>query len=534
MRFFTVAAALVSFASVALGQDQAVRALSQASGSVESAKRVFDGDKNGGVVAAPVQGADASRPSPLLPAAPSPAPQAPAADLDFSKPFSDGFVGLYPQGDFTLTTGHRCADCNAPKEGLWYFEDEVIAVPKTGQAGIVWIGSTQMLEHVTLSADGQSIRLTDGAVVPFKLTPKIQSNRSFYNQSTVDYFQNRPLRVRGEWAVKDGVKTFVARTIWPEDQRVDISHLKTADVKSAKDIDALVTKDDGGPKDPYSATLLWKNGEDAASWSGKPVMGLMLNGGQGDDDESQGGHFSLFTGRMGPNGEMADWMFDNFYDMDQYSEKGIIAGMVPMDKYMADVNSGQSYYRPTQMIVAVMKDDALARKVQDDFKTRYQQYYAHQIKYDHTHNACTSLIVDVLRADGWDYPLAGPSPGLSRFSLSMLAGVFSLSPKKYADVNDALSQERTHLFPRAAFDSLSGDMIGMADGSVKRQLTPFEEQLKDGLVALVLVQLPQFPSSRAFGQFPVADGVEYFHRAPLLPSNWKTVPTLPRSFPPPH
>jgi hypothetical protein len=38
------------------------------------------------------------------------------------------------------------------------------------------------------------------------------------------------------------------------------------------------------------------------------------------------------------------------------SEKRIIASMLPLDNYLMDLNSGQSYYRPTYLLVAVLKD----------------------------------------------------------------------------------------------------------------------------------------------------------------------------------
>ena len=39
--------------------------------------------------------------------------------------------GLYPAANFRLTDG-RCPDCPTIRQGLWYFEDELIAVPRPG------------------------------------------------------------------------------------------------------------------------------------------------------------------------------------------------------------------------------------------------------------------------------------------------------------------------------------------------------------------------------------------------------------------
>ena len=73
----------------------------------------------------------------------------------------------------------------------------------------------------------------------------------------------------------------------------------------------------------------------------------MLNGAQGDDDESLAGHFGVATGYMGQQGEWADWAMNNIYSLGSFSEKGIVAATVPMDNYLTDLNSGQQFYRPS-------------------------------------------------------------------------------------------------------------------------------------------------------------------------------------------
>ena len=80
----------------------------------------------------------------------------------------------------------------------------------------------------------------------------------------------------------------------------------------------------------------------------------MVNGAQGDDDEAHGGHFALVTGRTQPDGAIGDWLVNNFYSLDIESEKGILAAPVPLDNYLADLNSGQGWYRPSYMLVAVL------------------------------------------------------------------------------------------------------------------------------------------------------------------------------------
>ena len=47
----------------------------------------------------------------------------------------------------------------------------------------------------------------------------------------------------------------------------------------------------------------------------------------------------------------------------------ILAAMLPLDNYLADVNSGQSWYRPSYMLVAVLRNDRAAYAYQGDRKS---------------------------------------------------------------------------------------------------------------------------------------------------------------------
>jgi hypothetical protein len=502
---------------------------------------LFDGARLFGAgVAVPPAGSFRRTPASFqYPAAPVQAVAVPAAPADVapssSHGITSGFLGLYPEEDFDLGTG-RCSACRAPEQGKWYFQDDVIATPKSGPVGLVWIGSHEMVEGVKLSADGKSATLKDGSVVPFSLVDKIDSNRSFFDASSLAYMQGRTVRVRGEFAVKDGVRTLVARTIWPEDYRIDAASLKDADAKNAADIDALVAADKGGAKAPFKTKLLWEKPGAGRAWEGMPVMGFMLNGAQGDDDEALAGHSSLFTGRYGPGGSMADWMFDNFYDMNSTSEKGIIASMVPMDKYMTDLNSGQSWYRPSYVLVMVMKDARVPLRFQEAFAEQYRKYYAQDIKYEHTHENCTALIADPVRAEGWKFPETGGTPSLIARLISKLAG--RKDPAAGEQVYQSLREEPTRSFPRASFKAVGGDLLSIAGAfeaePVGRSFSPLEKMIQEDLVAILFVRLPQIPSSRKFGREPVGGVVDYFMRAPKDRSKWQTIPTFPRAFPPPH
>ena len=126
------------------------------------------------------------------------------------------------------------------------------------------------------------------------------------------------------------------------------------------------------PGDRITTHRLWGNAD--ATWAGKPVLAAILNGAQGDDDEAHGGHFGIVTGRVGPHGEWADWIVNNFYDADVVSEKGILPAMVPMDNYLMDLNSGQSYYRPSALLVLVLKQDRIPAAYQTNIQDVFLNY----------------------------------------------------------------------------------------------------------------------------------------------------------------
>ena len=170
------------------------------------------------------------------------------------------------------------------------------------------------------------------------------------------------------------------------------------------------------------------------------------------------------------------------------------------------------------------------------FKQRYAQYYAQDFKYEHDHLNCTALIADPLRGEGWNYPNQGSTPKWIAKGLGALAGKVSGNKQAGDEIYQSLIEEKTRGIPRAAFDSVGGDLMQMegADGAepMTRKLSPLEQKMKEDIVAVIWVRMPQIPSSRPFGREPVTGTMDYIMRTGGKIS--KTVPTYPRPFPPPH
>jgi hypothetical protein len=451
-------------------------------------------------------------------------------------------LGLFQHSDFELTTGN-CNDCGVLQPALWYFQHEVIALPKSTQTPhaptplpfLIWLGSPEVLQHVHLDESASHIILHNGAKIPLKLTSQIPLNRSFYNHSTAQYFQNQPLRLRGYFEKSEESPIFVVKMIWPEHFRLELDRSRTDSSAASPSLADLIEDQAGGATAPFLTQLLWeRHPESSREWANHTVLGFILNGAQGDDDEAQGGHFGLVTGQVGPEGQMASWMMNNFYDLDVESEKGIIPGMLPLDHYLMDLNSGQSYYRPSYLIVAILRQDRIAKSVQASANTLFEEFYRHDFLYHHAKANCTGLSIDILRHLGWAIPSKGPTSYLKATGAFYYVAATEQSLAAGEKIYDCLTAEQTRLFPRMAFETAGQDLLRILAGTAKsaeRTLTQFERDLKDDVEAVVFVRIPQIPSSRASGTYPVLTFNDYEKRVPKDRKDWQVVPISPRPIP---
>jgi hypothetical protein len=474
-----------------------------------------------------------------------------------------GAFGLYPAADFVVTDGGHASGATIP-QALWYFRDETIAVPHAGHrvAGfepglrtfddvrawaaarpadapidfppLVWIGAPQVLRGVTLSADEATL-LAGNTALPYRLTPRIPLNRSYFDALSARWFAQRRVSVRG-WN-DDGA--FTVRTLWPEEFRLgaDVpAHALPPGQSSAAALRALMREGArGGATDPFATSVLWRRPA-TGEWTGRPVLAFVVNGAQGDDDEAHAGHFGIVTGRIGADGAIGDWLVNNFYALDTESEKGIVAAPVTLDDYLGDLNSGQAWYRPSCLLVAVLRDERAAVLVQSALGRVYNQFYRHQLAYYHPMVNCTSISVDTLRALGWDVPSRGPT---SRLLAALGFPVLALRDRSLAKAAlsyDYLTEDRTRLLPAVALEEIFGSLLRLvgASGGSGGDTAPdgtLARMLAQDLDALAFVRVPQFPSSRALGDAPVVTLAEYRSRLPSDPAKLQIVPVPPRPFP---
>ena len=466
--------------------------------------------------------------------------------------------GLYPQSDFRVTDGH-CGDCPTIRQALWYFECETIAVPKPGvpvasfatgvdvaedlrawleerspgaapeYPPLVWIGAPDVIAGARLSTDAKRLEERDPSL-SVALVPRIPLNRSYFDATSARFFHERTVKIRGSI----NGETIVARTLWPEDFRLRSTPAPRSlatDLPGPLALRALIRGDaSGGAQSPFDVSALWQRDARDAAAPGRAALGIMVNGAQGDDDEAHAGHFALVTGRVQDDGAVGDWITNNFYSLDTESEKGIIAAPVPLDNYLADLNSGQGWYRPSHMLVAVFRDERAPALVQAALNRVYNQFWRHQLVYRHATMNCASISVDVLRRLGWDIPGRGPA---SRILAALAFPWFVVKERSIAKARigfDYLWEDQTRLMPAAAFEEIGASLINLATraSGPAAQVPGLARMISQDIEAILFVRFPQFPSSRAFGDAPVVTPWEFQSRLPEVP---QVVPVPDRTFP---
>src|SRR5206468_2822922 len=237
--------------------------------------------------------------------------------------------------------------------------------------------------------------------------------------------------------------------------------------------------------------------------------------------------------RIAEDGAIGNWLVNNFYTLDAESEKGIIAAPVPLDNYLADLNSGQAYYRPSYLLVAVLAQDRAANLVQSAFGRVYNQFYRHQLVYYHPTTNCTSISVDTLRALGLDVPARGPTSRMLASAGFPLLVAKERSIEKAKEAFDYLTVDQTRLMPAAAIEEIFACLVSLCgrSGTTRTDGGSLAAVLARDIDALVFLRFPQIPSSRAWGDAPVIDVREYRARLPSDPSKMQIVPVPARRFP---
>lgn len=466
-------------------------------------------------------------------------------------------LGPFEPAAFRLATGATAGDA-IPRAARELFAGEAIAIPITPpfaeysrgvdpyadvaawsrapgpltKPPLVWVAAPQRRAGVRIATDGATF-CDATAAAPFALAPRHPLNRSWADASTFRYLAGRPVTMRGETR-PDGA--FVARTLWPEDWRIDATAPAVPVAGSPTPrlaIRGLVrSAPRGGADSPPETHPVWERDPGRRDWAGRPVLAFVLNGAQGDDDEAWGGHLALATGRLGADGRLSDLLAANFYTLETENEKGILPAPVPLDNYLADLNGGQSWYRPCYAMVAVLKDARAADLVQGALHRLFLQFWRRQLAYRHASMNCASIAVDLLRALGWPLHARGPADRLRAWLAIPAKGFTEGRLASARTAYEYLTEDRTRLMPAAAFEEAAFGLLQLARGARGAEDGTLARMLAEDIEALVGVRLPQIPSSRAWGTWPAANPREYMNCLPADPANLQVIPVPPRPFPP--
>ena len=290
----------------------------------------------------------------------------------------------------------------------------------------------------------------------------------------------------------------------------------------------------GGAQSPFAATVLWERVPGAARrWENAPVLAVMLNGAQGDDDEAHGGHFALVTGRVGPDGAIGDWLANNFYSLDLESEKG---------DHREHAAAGQLPRRPQQRPVVVSAVVPARRGACATIATlarsraRSSAHTTSSIAISWSTGMptmnCASISVDVLRALGWRLPERGATSWPAAWLGFPWFALRNRSLAKAAQSFDYLTEDRTRLLPAVAFEEIGADLLQMAAGTLPREPSPIEAMLAADLEAILLPAHSAAAVVACVGRLSRRDRVGVRRRVcPAIRRDEKIIPVPARPFP---
>ena len=100
---------------------------------------------------------------------------------------------------------------------------------------------------------------------------------------------------------------------------------------------------------------------------------------------------------------------------------------------------------------------------------------------------------------GWQVPKHGAEGWLKAIFAFTLCSSYRRWAGKGKAAFDYLIEDQTSLMPAVAFREMGADLLKLADGKSDGSLSAFEKFLAEDIEEILLVRLPQLPSSRALG-----------------------------------
>jgi hypothetical protein len=161
----------------------------------------------------------------------------------------------------------------------------------------------------------------------------------------------------------------------------------------------------------------------------------------------------------------------------------------------------------------------------------YNQFWRHQLVYQHASMNCASISIDALRALGWAIPARGPTSRVVAALGFPFIAARDRSITKARMSFDYLTEDQTRLMPAAAFEEAGGNLLALASDASTAPTGALARMVAADVEAVVFLRFPQFPSSRVFGDAPAVTPWEYHARVPAEPGMAQIIPLPPRAFP---
>ena len=462
-------------------------------------------------------------------------------------------LGLFPASSFRIVTGATAGE-RTLRQARWYFNGETVAVPvRRCTACVVWqrrrdVRGRARVGRIAYGATRSSIRRSCGSArrmscathaCPPTAAPSTawrcgpsascRSTARTTTQHSVAYFAGRPLTVRG---TRDG-DAFELRTVWPDD--FSLSHrppLRAMDAPPALAMRTLMRESpEGGSRSPYAAWTLWQR-EDAPDWSGPARAGV--------DRQRRAGRRRRGAcrplrdrdrPRATPTAASATGSSTTSTRSTRRARKASSRRRCRSTPISATSTAARAGIGRATCSSLVLRDARAAALVQSALGRVYNQFYRHQLallppgRQLHEHQrryvararlAHSAARADVALAAGW---LAFPL---------MIAKERSLARAKIAF--DYLCTDQTRLLPAAALEDAYASVHG-ARAAASAATDDSGACSRRTSTAIAFLRIPQFPSSRAFGDAPAVSLREYQARLPADRSQMQIVPVPPRPFP---
>ena len=162
---------------------------------------------------------------------------------------------------------------------------------------LVWVAAPQIVHGARLTADGEQHR-RGGDVLRMRPVPRIPLNRSYFDASSVRFLRAVRSRCAERATAASSSCDRVARRL--RARRRGAAAQSLPDGPSPQLAMRSLMRRGAARRRGESVHRARRCGSARAArrLARQGVLGLLVNGAQGDDDEAHGGHFALVTGRV--------------------------------------------------------------------------------------------------------------------------------------------------------------------------------------------------------------------------------------------